>query len=96
MSNTTFRSPSWYLLDIGKMVTRLEYEAYTSLALQTLVIIFSEARRQFSDIIRCAVSHRLGTVAVGEASIVVAVSSPHRKAAFQACKFILEEFKLKA
>ena len=44
----------------------------------------------------CAVYHRLGTVPVGEASIVIAVSSPHRKEAFQACENILEEVKLKA
>ncbi|KIO24870.1 hypothetical protein M407DRAFT_97322 [Tulasnella calospora MUT 4182] len=80
----------------NKKVVRLEYEAYSSMALRTLTSIFLDARRQFPGIIRCAVSHRLGSVPVGEASIVVAVSSPHRKAAFEACEFILEEVKLKA
>ena len=49
-----------------------------------------------SSILKCAVHHRLGTVPVGEPSIVIAVSSPHRKEAFMACEHILEEVKLKA
>jgi len=48
-----------------------------------------------SSLIRCTVHHRLGTVPVGEPSIVIAVSSPHRKEAFAACELILEEVKLK-
>ncbi|PPR05703.1 hypothetical protein CVT26_008944 [Gymnopilus dilepis] len=48
------------------------------------------------SLIRCAIHHRLGTVPVGEASIVIAVSSPHRKEAFKACEEILEEVKRKA
>lgn len=47
-------------------------------------------------IIASAVHHRLGEVPVGEASIVIAVSSPHRKQAFVACEYILEEVKAKA
>jgi molybdopterin synthase catalytic subunit len=46
-------------------------------------------------IIKCAIHHRLGTVPVGEPSIVIAVSSPHRKESFIACEHILEEVKLK-
>ena len=54
-------------------------------------IIFSQP-----PILHCALYHRLGTVPVGEPSIVIAVSSPHRKEAFRACEFILEEVKRKA
>jgi molybdopterin synthase catalytic subunit len=46
-------------------------------------------------LLRCTVYHRLGIVPVGEASIVIAVSSPHRKEAFVACEYILEQVKLK-
>jgi molybdopterin synthase catalytic subunit len=49
-----------------------------------------------SAVIKCAVHHRLGTVPVGEPSIVIAVSSPHRKESFLACEYILEEVKVKA
>jgi molybdopterin synthase catalytic subunit len=45
--------------------------------------------------LRCAVHHRLGTVPVGEPSIVIAVSAPHRKEAFDACERILEDIKAK-
>ncbi|KAF8807353.1 Molybdopterin biosynthesis MoaE [Phlegmacium glaucopus] len=48
------------------------------------------------SLIRCAIHHRLGTVAVGEPSIVIAVSSPHRKEAFVASEEILEEVKRRA
>ncbi|KAN0100577.1 Molybdopterin biosynthesis MoaE [Tylopilus felleus] len=48
------------------------------------------------SLISCAVHHRLGTVPVGEPSIVIAVSSPHRKEAFAACERILEDVKEKA
>lgn len=47
-------------------------------------------------VLRCTVVHRLGVVPVGEASVAIAVSSPHRKEAFDACERILEEVKAKA
>ncbi|KAG8946425.1 Molybdopterin synthase catalytic subunit [Tulasnella sp. 424] len=79
-----------------KKVIRLEYEAYSSMALRTLTSIFVDVRRRFPSIIHCAVGHRIGNVPVGETSIIVAVSSPHRKVAFEACELILEEVKSKA
>jgi molybdopterin synthase catalytic subunit len=48
------------------------------------------------SLIRCAIHHRLGTVPVGEPSIVIAVSSARRKLAFTGCELILEEVKRKA
>ncbi|KAL4070900.1 molybdenum cofactor synthesis 2 [Scleroderma citrinum] len=88
----------------GKVVARLEYQAYSKLAIRTMTEIVirqlaagdSTSHTAASTIISCAVHHRLGTVPVGEASIVIAVSSPHRKEAFVACEQILEEVKEKA
>lgn len=91
----------------GKVVTRLEYQAYSKLAIKTMVQILQDARKavisahqpplhNVSPLISCTVHHRLGTVPVGEPSIVVAVSSPHRKEAFAACERILEDVKEKA
>ncbi|GLB36104.1 putative molybdenum cofactor synthesis [Lyophyllum shimeji] len=92
----------------GKVVTRLEYQAYSKLAIKTIADIVVDAATSIarsdhqtssqtvSSLIRCAVGHRLGIVAVGEPSIVIAVSSPHRKEAFVACEFILEGIKRKA
>ncbi|KAF8898796.1 Molybdopterin biosynthesis MoaE [Infundibulicybe gibba] len=89
---------------IGKVVTRLEYQAYSKLAIRTMAEIVGKAAlltrsehhpasQPVPTLIRCAVHHRLGTVPVGEPSIVIAVSSPHRKEAFSACEYILEEVK---
>jgi molybdopterin synthase catalytic subunit len=90
-----------------KVVTHLEYQAYSKLAIKTMAEIIHAASRlasrsdhlsppATSSQIRCAVHHRLGTVPVGEPSIVIAVSSPHRKEALVACELILEEIKQKA
>lgn len=90
-------------------MTRLEYQAYTKLAMKTLCEIVHKAQSA-SVLKRCAVHHRLGQVAVGEPSIgrwslvvyfhscpsVIAVSSAHRKEAFDACSKILEEIKQRA
>lgn len=93
------------LLRTGKVVTRLEYQAYSKLAIKTMTNIIRTAHQSATRsthystpaavpcIISCAVHHRLGTVPVGEPSIVIAVSSPHRKEAFVACEQILEEVK---
>src|SRR5258708_1585306 len=47
-----------------------------------------------SPLLHCVVHHRLGIVPVGEASIIIAVSSLHRKEAFVACEYLLEQVKL--
>lgn len=94
--------------DPGKVVTKLEYQAYSKLAIKTISDILTTTRASVSrsshdpspdavsSLIRCTVHHRLGTVPVGEPSIVIAVSSPHRREAFAACELILEEVKKKA
>ncbi|KAJ4486070.1 Molybdopterin biosynthesis MoaE [Lentinula aciculospora] len=79
----------------GKVVTKLEYQAYTKLALKTIGNIIIDARSHNPDF-QAVVQHRIGVVGVGEPSIVISVSSPHRKEAFHTCEFILEEVKRKA
>ncbi|KAK0198160.1 Molybdopterin biosynthesis MoaE [Armillaria mellea] len=90
----------------GRTVTRLEYQAYSKLAIKTIASIVQDARQSLTrsehqpasqrSLIHCAVHHRIGVVPVGEPSIVIAVSSPHRKEAFVACERILEEVKQRA
>ncbi|SPO23308.1 related to molybdopterin synthase large subunit [Ustilago trichophora] len=100
----------------GKQVIKLEYEAYTSLALKTLSSLLEKAHtsapflenpiprsanaapasiseEEEDRITRCYIAHRLGEVAVGQCSIVIAVSSPHRKEAFVVAEWLLEEVK---
>ncbi|KAJ7487552.1 molybdenum cofactor synthesis 2 [Mycena galericulata] len=86
-----------------KVVTRLEYQAYSTLALKTMASIVRDVQASTApggdsaavQPLHCAVHHRLGIVPVGEPSIVIAVSAPHRKEAFVACERILEEIKAK-
>ena len=76
----------------GKEVLTLEYEAYEEMALKKLGEVREELLAQFGleDI---AISHRIGTVPIGETSLVVAVASPHRKDAFQACQAAVDRIK---
>src|ERR1700761_4302979 len=85
-------------VDTGKSVIQLEYQAYSKLAIRTMRSIVDATMIQQSqhDVKQCVVEHRLGVVPVGEPSIVIAVSAPHRKEAFVACEEILEQVKVKA
>lgn len=75
-------------------VVELRYEAYEELALAELRAIAAEAGRSFGAAV--AVEHRLGAVAVGEPSVVVAASAGHRPAAFAACRYVIDELKARA
>lgn len=75
-----------------KTVLKLEYELYESMALKELNKIVDDAMERWR-LSCCTVIHRYGTVNIGEASIVIAVSSPHRKESFSACMFIIDEIK---
>ena len=70
----------------------LQYEAYPSMAIRMMERIGDEARQKF-DIRKIAITHRIGDVKVEEASVVIAVSSSHRKAAFQACEYAIDTLK---
>ncbi len=76
----------------GKPVLFLEYEAYEEMALFTIQKLVDEA---FSKWNLCSVSlvHRVGRVDIGDVSIVIAVSSPHRNEAFEACRFLIDNVK---
>ena len=76
----------------GKQVITLEYEAYEEMALKKLGEVREELQAQF-DLEDIAISHRIGTVPIGEISLVVAVASPHRKEAFQACQMAVDRIK---
>ena len=76
----------------GRKVLRLEYEAYEPMASQKISEIISEVQEKFSvsDISIC---HRIGTIEIGEISLVVSVSSPHRKDSFNACQYVVDRIK---
>lgn len=76
----------------NRKVVHLEYEAYAPMAQKELVRIFDRAADQF-PIKSIVTHHRTGKLIVGEIAVVVAVSAAHRKGAFEACMFIIDELK---
>lgn len=76
----------------GRRVLRLEYEAYEPMALRELRKIARDAGVRFK-IIRIAICHRTGAVAIGETSVAIAVSAAHRTEAFSACRFAIDRVK---
>jgi len=68
-------------------VDLLTYEAYEEHAVPRLAAVADEMRQRWADLGRIAMLHRIGDVAVGEAAVVVAVSSPHRDNAFDAARY---------
>jgi len=74
-------------------VKSIEYEAYTLQVLPRFEAIASTARDRWVDVGRIVVWHRVGHVRLGEASVVVAVSTPHRAEAFEACRYIIDTLK---
>lgn len=76
----------------GAPVVGLAYEAYAEMAQKVMGHVFEEAVKRFS-ITRARVVHRLGEVPVGETSVLVVVAAPHRAAAFEACRFLIDRLK---
>jgi len=76
----------------GKQVITLEYEAFEEMALKKMEEIRGEIQAEF-QIEDIAISHRIGTVPIGQVSLVVAVASPHRKEAFLACHKAVDRVK---
>ncbi len=76
----------------GKTVLTLEYEAFDEMALKKLEEVRQELMAEFG-LEQVAISHRIGTVGIGEISLVVAVGSPHRKEGFYACHKTVDRIK---
>jgi molybdopterin synthase catalytic subunit len=76
----------------GRRTRSLDYECYPEMAARKLAELEAEARARWK-LIDCAVVHRLGRVEIGEASVAVAVSSAHRKAAFEAGQWLIDTLK---
>lgn len=70
----------------------LDYEAYPEMALAKLTELEAEARTRWA-ILEAALVHRVGHLELGEVSVVVAVSCPHRDQAFEACRWLIDRLK---
>lgn len=75
-----------------KKVLRLEYEAYQTLATLEGNRIIEEALSRF-EVQRATCVHRTGTLVIGELAVWIGVSASHREAAFEACRYIIDEIK---
>jgi molybdopterin synthase catalytic subunit len=76
----------------GRRTLHLDYEAYESMALAKMHEIGAQIREKFA-IHRIAMVHRLGRLEIGETSVLIAISSPHRQAAFDACRYAIDTLK---
>jgi len=76
----------------GRMVRRLEYEAFTSMATKEMRSLAAQAKKRWL-LRKVAMVHRLGVVPVGEASVAIAVSGGHRDEAFEACRWLIDRLK---
>jgi len=78
--------------EAGK-VERIEYEAYAPMAERKLLQAEEEVKRRWPATRAVKIAHRVGGLAVGEVSVAVAVSSPHRAEAFEACRYAIDRIK---
>ncbi|MFY0686782.1 MAG: molybdenum cofactor biosynthesis protein MoaE [Cyclobacteriaceae bacterium] len=77
----------------GKAVKGLEFECYEKMAVKELDKIADHAIDELGAL-NVAIHHRTGAVPIGEEAVVIAVSSAHRKAAFEACEFAIDTLKV--
>jgi molybdopterin synthase catalytic subunit len=76
----------------GREVTHLEYEAYAEMAEEVMAKLAAELEERH-NLCAVAIHHRVGTLEIGEASVVIAVSAPHRAAALEACREAIDTLK---
>lgn len=76
----------------GKETLYLEYEAYEPMAIREMEKLIRSAKQKF-EIENVGLVHRLGRMEIGETSVVISVASPHRRAAFEACEWLIKELK---
>jgi molybdopterin synthase catalytic subunit len=78
--------------NLGRQVQYLEYDAYPPLALRTMREIAADARARW-EVTEIAIHHRTGRLEIGEASLLVVASAPHRAEAFAACAYCVDRVK---
>jgi molybdopterin synthase catalytic subunit len=78
--------------EAGRSLVALDYEAYREMALKQMRDLAERARQRW-PIIKLVLLHRVGRVALAEPSVLIAVSTPHRGEAFEACRFLIDTLK---
>jgi molybdopterin synthase catalytic subunit len=78
--------------NLGRRVLYLEYDAFPEMATKVMQQIGDEIKARY-PVTEIAIQHRTGRLEIGETSLLVAVSSPHRREAFEACRALVDRFK---
>ena len=76
----------------GKPVVRLEFEAYAPMAISEMRKIAEQAKEKWNAE-KISIHHRTGVLQIGEIAVIIAVATPHRKAAFEACEYCIDTLK---
>jgi molybdopterin synthase catalytic subunit len=76
----------------GRKVTAVSYSAFQEMAVKEFAAIAAEAEARW-EIGAVHIAHRTGTLAIGDASVVIAFSAPHRAGALEACRYAIETLK---
>lgn len=76
----------------GKEVIRLDFEAYAPMAVREMEKIGQQIIDRW-EALRVSIHHRVGSLAIGETAVIIAVATPHRAAAFEACQFAIDTLK---
>ena len=71
---------------------RLEFEAYAPMAISEMTKIAAEVEQRWQAH-HVVIHHRVGSLAIGDIAVIIAVSTPHRKAAFEACQYAIDTLK---
>jgi molybdopterin synthase catalytic subunit len=77
----------------GRRVMRLEYEAYAPMALKEMKRLGAEVRQRWPEVERIGIIHRFGPLEISESSVVITVTSAHRRVAFEACQYAIDRLK---
>lgn len=75
-----------------RKVVRLEYEAYDSMAIREMEKVAAQVKEQW-PVAKIAIHHRKGILHIGDVAVVIAVSTPHRHEAFEACRYAIDTLK---
>lgn len=82
--------------NMGKAVNAVSYDVFAPLACNVFQEICAEAKAEFSERLRLYIEHYKGKLEIGGISVIIAVGSPHRDESFKACRYLIEQLKIRA
>jgi molybdopterin synthase catalytic subunit len=77
----------------GRRVVTLQYEAYEPMAVKEMRKVGAEIRARWPEVLHIGMIHRFGELQITESSIVIVITSPHRRVAFEACHYAIDRVK---